>query len=77
MDCVERCSAPYFRKGKQLDDPLCKEKDVDDDKCCAIMVCAADTGKFILTFKKKEKKETVAKYLTLSYRNRTVGIMHL
>ncbi|CAH1125802.1 unnamed protein product [Ceutorhynchus assimilis] len=42
MDCEDRCSRPFIRKGKRIDDPLCSEK-ATDDPCCAIMVCAGDT----------------------------------
>lgn len=47
MDCEERCAKPFFRKGKQIEDPLCSAKDVDDP-CCAIMICAGDTGIYII-----------------------------
>lgn len=44
MDCQDRCTGPFFRKGKRIDDPLCSEKSTDDP-CCSVMVCASDTGK--------------------------------
>ncbi|XP_018569451.1 putative epidermal cell surface receptor [Anoplophora glabripennis] len=42
MDCKDRCSGPYFRRGKKIDDPLCSAKEVYDP-CCSILVCAGDT----------------------------------
>ncbi|XP_050296437.1 putative epidermal cell surface receptor isoform X2 [Anthonomus grandis grandis] len=42
MVCEDRCTGPFFRKGKKIDDPLCNEKETEDP-CCAIMVCAGDT----------------------------------
>lgn len=52
MNCVERCSTPYIRKGKVLDDPMCTETNVDDP-CCAILTCATDTGNFKTTKSKQ------------------------
>lgn len=45
MDCTERCTGSFFKKGKRIEDPLCTSKD-SDDPCCSILVCTADTGKF-------------------------------
>ncbi|XP_066148430.1 putative epidermal cell surface receptor isoform X2 [Euwallacea fornicatus] len=42
MNCTDRCTGSFFKKGKHIDDPLCIEKGVADP-CCAIMVCAGDT----------------------------------
>lgn len=42
MDCEDRCTGPYFRKGKKIEDPLCTAKDVEDP-CCSILVCSSDT----------------------------------
>ncbi|KAK9878490.1 hypothetical protein WA026_022385 [Henosepilachna vigintioctopunctata] len=39
MDCMDRCRKPFIRRGKNLDDPLCKEK-LTDDPCCATLICA-------------------------------------
>lgn len=46
MECEDRCIKPMVRKGKKIQDPLCIEKDTED-KCCAVLVCSADTGKKI------------------------------
>lgn len=43
MQCQERCTVPFFRRGKKIEDPLCSEKAVEDP-CCSILVCEADTG---------------------------------
>ncbi|XP_044265638.1 putative epidermal cell surface receptor isoform X3 [Tribolium madens] len=42
MQCEDRCLKPMVRKGKKIEDPLCIEKDTED-KCCAVLVCTADT----------------------------------
>ncbi|EFA07109.1 putative epidermal cell surface receptor isoform X1 [Tribolium castaneum] len=42
MQCEDRCVKPMVRKGKKIEDPLCIEKDTDDE-CCAVLVCTADT----------------------------------
>ncbi|XP_017776487.1 PREDICTED: putative epidermal cell surface receptor isoform X2 [Nicrophorus vespilloides] len=43
MDCVDRCQRPFIRRGKKIDDPLCKEKLVEEDSCCSVMQCTSDT----------------------------------
>lgn len=43
MECGDRCTGALFKKGKRIEDPLCRAKD-SDDPCCSIMICAADTG---------------------------------
>ncbi|XP_030763341.1 putative epidermal cell surface receptor isoform X2 [Sitophilus oryzae] len=42
MDCEDRCTGPFFRRGKKIEDPLCSAKDAEDP-CCAVMLCAGDT----------------------------------
>ncbi|XP_066249285.1 putative epidermal cell surface receptor isoform X1 [Euwallacea similis] len=42
MNCADRCTGSFFKKGKHIEDPLCVEKGVADP-CCAVMVCAGDT----------------------------------
>lgn len=44
MECEDRCRGVYFRKGKRIIDSLCSEKTAEEDPCCAVMVCAGDTG---------------------------------
>lgn len=43
MDCTARCTGPFFKKGKKIDDPLCTAKTAEDP-CCSVLVCAGDTG---------------------------------
>lgn len=43
MDCVDRCTGPFFKRGKRIEDPLCSAKDAEDP-CCSMLICAADTG---------------------------------
>ncbi|XP_043286009.1 putative epidermal cell surface receptor [Venturia canescens] len=38
-DCKPRCVSPKFRAGRNKD-PYCREQLVDDDECCAVLVCA-------------------------------------
>lgn len=52
MDCAERCTGSFFKKGKRIEDPLCTAKD-SDDPCCSVLVCAADTGKYNVIFRFK------------------------
>ena len=40
-ECGERCKRP-FRQAGQTRDPLCVEKIVDDEGCCAIVTCASE-----------------------------------
>ncbi|CAH1116582.1 unnamed protein product [Phaedon cochleariae] len=42
MDCTERCSQPFFRTGKKIEDPLCSAH-ATEDPCCSILACASDT----------------------------------
>lgn len=43
-DCKPLCSSPYVRANRGTVDPLCQEKLVNEEPCCAILVCAADSG---------------------------------
>ncbi|KAG7200157.1 hypothetical protein KM043_000593 [Ampulex compressa] len=43
-DCKPVCLSPYVRAGRGIDDPLCQEKLVSEEPCCAILVCAADSA---------------------------------
>lgn len=44
IDCKPLCSSPYVRANRGVEDPLCQEKLVNEEPCCAILVCAADSG---------------------------------
>ncbi|XP_076235441.1 putative epidermal cell surface receptor isoform X2 [Calliopsis andreniformis] len=44
VDCKPLCSSPYVRANRGLEDPLCQEKIVTEEPCCAILVCAADSA---------------------------------
>ncbi|XP_034177279.2 stranded at second isoform X2 [Osmia lignaria lignaria] len=44
MDCKPLCSSPYVRANRGIEDPLCQEKLVTEEPCCAILVCAADSA---------------------------------
>ncbi|XP_054010514.1 putative epidermal cell surface receptor [Hylaeus anthracinus] len=44
MDCKPLCSSPYVRANRGIEDPLCQEKLVNEEPCCAILVCAADSA---------------------------------
>ncbi|XP_076166431.1 stranded at second isoform X3 [Ptiloglossa arizonensis] len=43
-DCKPLCSSPYVRADRGIEDPLCQEKLVAEEPCCAILVCAADSA---------------------------------
>ncbi|XP_076667213.1 stranded at second isoform X2 [Andrena cerasifolii] len=43
-DCKPLCSSPYVRANRGIVDPLCQEKLVNEEPCCAILVCAADSA---------------------------------
>ncbi|CAL7951129.1 unnamed protein product [Xylocopa violacea] len=43
-DCKPLCSSPYVRANRGIEDPLCQEKVVNEEPCCAILVCAADSA---------------------------------
>ncbi|XP_031845670.1 stranded at second isoform X2 [Nomia melanderi] len=43
-DCKPLCSSPYVRANRGIEDPLCQEKLVSEEPCCAILVCAADSA---------------------------------
>ncbi|XP_017757579.1 PREDICTED: putative epidermal cell surface receptor isoform X3 [Eufriesea mexicana] len=44
IDCKPLCSSPYVRANRGVEDPLCQEKLVNEEPCCAILVCAADSA---------------------------------
>ncbi|XP_051166564.1 putative epidermal cell surface receptor isoform X2 [Leptopilina boulardi] len=44
VDCKPMCTTPYVRAGKGIHDPLCEEKMIPEQPCCAIMVCAEDSA---------------------------------
>ena len=48
-DCRPLCSSPYVRANRGIEDPLCQEKIVNEEPCCAILVCAADSGELLPT----------------------------
>lgn len=48
MDCQPLCVPPYIRAGRGIEDPLCQEKLAVEEPCCALVLCAADSG--ILSF---------------------------
>ncbi|KOX71016.1 Putative epidermal cell surface receptor [Melipona quadrifasciata] len=43
-DCKPLCFSPYVRANRGIEDPLCQEKIVKEEPCCAILVCAADSA---------------------------------
>nr|XP_050853650.1 putative epidermal cell surface receptor isoform X2 [Vespula vulgaris] len=43
-DCRPLCISPYVRAGRGIHDPLCEEKLVVEEPCCALLVCAADSA---------------------------------
>lgn len=43
-DCKPLCTTPYIRAGRDSQDPFCQEEKVDKDGCCAVLVCAHDSG---------------------------------
>ncbi|XP_035734358.1 putative epidermal cell surface receptor isoform X4 [Vespa mandarinia] len=43
-DCRPLCISPYVRAGRGIHDPLCEEKLVIEEPCCALLVCAADSA---------------------------------
>ncbi|XP_046814595.1 putative epidermal cell surface receptor isoform X6 [Vespa crabro] len=43
-DCRSLCISPYVRAGRGIHDPLCEEKLVIEEPCCALLVCAADSA---------------------------------
>ncbi|XP_022913999.2 putative epidermal cell surface receptor isoform X1 [Onthophagus taurus] len=49
MDCIDRCSTPYFKKGKKIEDPLCVEQPAPDDNCCSMLSCS-DTATEAIEF---------------------------
>ncbi|KAL0118129.1 hypothetical protein PUN28_009063 [Cardiocondyla obscurior] len=44
MECQPLCVYPYVRAGRELKDPLCQEKLVAEEPCCALMLCSADSA---------------------------------
>ncbi|CAK9813290.1 Putative epidermal cell surface receptor [Anthophora quadrimaculata] len=54
MDCKPLCSSPYVRANRGIEDPLCQEKLINEEPCCAILVCAADSGEFEENVEKKD-----------------------
>ncbi|KAK2581716.1 hypothetical protein KPH14_002201 [Odynerus spinipes] len=43
-DCRPLCASPYVRAGRGIHDPLCEEKLIAEEPCCALLVCAADSA---------------------------------
>ncbi|KAI4477074.1 hypothetical protein M0804_013075 [Polistes exclamans] len=43
-DCKPLCVSPYVRAGRGIHDPLCEEKLITEEPCCAILICAADSA---------------------------------
>ncbi|XP_015171957.1 PREDICTED: putative epidermal cell surface receptor isoform X3 [Polistes dominula] len=43
-DCKPLCISPYVRAGRGIHDPLCEEKLITEEPCCAILICAADSA---------------------------------
>ncbi|XP_076283603.1 stranded at second isoform X1 [Lasioglossum baleicum] len=43
IDCKPICTSPYAKANRGIEDPLCHEKLVNEEPCCAILVCAADS----------------------------------
>lgn len=46
-DCQPLCVEPYVRAGRGVEDPLCQEKVATEEPCCAVILCAADSGMFL------------------------------
>nr|XP_033324101.1 putative epidermal cell surface receptor isoform X2 [Megalopta genalis] len=44
IDCKPLCTSPYAKANRGVEDPLCQEKLVNEEPCCAILVCAADSA---------------------------------
>lgn len=38
--CLPRCTGPFIRRDKAIDDPNCHAKPAKGDDCCAVMVCS-------------------------------------
>lgn len=47
-DCQPLCVPPYFRAGREIEDPLCQEKLATEEPCCVLVLCAADSGTIAL-----------------------------
>lgn len=45
-DCEPVCMLPFVRAGKSANDPLCHERLSPTEPCCAVLVCALDSGEF-------------------------------
>ncbi|EFN69059.1 Putative epidermal cell surface receptor [Camponotus floridanus] len=43
-NCQPLCVSPYVRAGKRIEDPLCEEKLITEESCCALVVCATDSA---------------------------------
>ncbi|XP_011139831.1 putative epidermal cell surface receptor isoform X1 [Harpegnathos saltator] len=44
VNCQPLCVHPYVRAGKGIEDPLCQEKTLTEEPCCAVILCAADSA---------------------------------
>ncbi|XP_023288132.1 putative epidermal cell surface receptor [Orussus abietinus] len=44
VDCKPLCMKPLIRAGKGSHDPLCEEKVLPEEPCCAKLVCAEDSA---------------------------------
>lgn len=45
-DCQPLCVSPYVRASREIENPSCQRKVVPDEPCCALVLCAADSGMF-------------------------------
>ena len=44
MECLERCSIPFFKKGHFENDPFCIETPSNVDECCVFAACRSNNN---------------------------------
>ena len=67
INCKALCSSPYIRANRGIEDPLCQEKLVKEEPCCAILVCAADSGKLKFINVEYDKGNIIKKFFCEFY----------
>lgn len=50
-DCQPLCVSPYVKTGRESKNPLCQEKVIDEEPCCALILCSADSGISLYIFR--------------------------
>ncbi|CAH0551231.1 unnamed protein product [Brassicogethes aeneus] len=60
MNCTDRCTSPFIKKDKKIDDSTCSAKEADDP-CCATLVCTTT-------------ESAVEPFETCSFNNKTYQI---